>query len=466
VQQIPKSLLGLIASVALASCGGGGGGNGSVAGNSPAAAPAAASGPAASPSSTASPSAAAPVAGSPAAPGTPVSTAFTAFGPTTVASGLAGAGRGAPAPVVARLAGGGSVVAWTNNGAANAQVLDANGNLSGSVISFGTGGSASIAVAGLANGDWVIAWDAVTLPAVTPTAQRDTVQFRRYGAAGALVQDTAVIGTPVYSVSEGMRAAATPDGGFAITFAARDVIGSPGHIFTQRYGAAGQPLGPLVTVSARPGEQQRPELAVLPDSSIMLAWVQSFGTASFYMRQIDASGVPAGQEMQVGPSLPVGVASFAATGLPDSRIALAWVPGDSGSASSAQLNWQVVDVAGVALSSIGSVTVSGSNGALQRVAMTARPLGDGFNVVAQTLEGAPRGEAQHLLLHVIGSDGALQSSAALATALVSSVSDVSGNVTGPATPGFGVAGGPDGHFVYAWENASGVGTAGVSAAGQ
>jgi hypothetical protein len=351
------------------------------------------------------------------------------------------------------------VVSWSDNGAISARILDNSGAPAGDVISFTTGGSASVAVAGLANGEWIVAWDAVTLPAVTATAQRTTVQFRRYSASGALLQDTTAVAGAVFGVSAGMQAVGTPDGGFTVAFAARDVIGAPGHIFAQRYDANGNPLGGVVTLSARPGEQEQPRLAALPDSSTALVWLQRFGEATTFMRRIDAAGVPAGDEVQVAASSIAGATSLAASGLPGGNVASAWVTAE-------QVLWQVFDAAGNAQSTLRNATVADSAGAPRNVVVSPRAAGEGFDVLVGTLFPFPRGTNQNLLDYVIGSDGGLQSTTQLAAAGVSSASPITGSVTGPAAAGFGIGSGSDGHFVYAWESASGVGASQLNAAGQ
>ncbi|WP_427914869.1 hypothetical protein ACPWT1_08140 [Ramlibacter sp. MMS24-I3-19] len=378
----------------------------------------------------------------------------------TVASALTGVAFStqAASPAAARLSGGGSVVAWVDKGLVSARVLDNSGTPIGDVISVATATPSSVAVAGLANGEWIVAWDAVTLPAATPTAQRTTVQFRRYSATGALLQDTTTVAGPVYGVDAGMQAVGTPDGGFTVAFAAHDVTGAPGHIFAQRYQAGGSPLGGLVTLSARPGEQQQPRLVALPDSSTLLVWLQQSGGAAIFMRRIDAAGLPAGGETQLASS-PSGASTLGARVLPSGNVAVAWT-------TVSRVSWQVFDLSGTARTAQGDASVPFSAGGPAHVAVVASAAGNGFLVLVDTYFAWNRGSGQHLLDYEVGADGLLLSTKELAVASVYSVSDITGNATGPAAAGFGIAADTDGHFVYAWESASGVGVAQLSAAGQ
>lgn len=465
MQSRSLALAALFGSV-LAACGGGGGGDNPTASGSPSPAPATASGgpvpapgPASAPAPTSAPATGTGT-GTPTPPPAANAPAFASFGPATVASGLSGVDRGTPStsPAAARLSGGGSVVAWVDKGAISVRVLDNSGTPIGDVISVATGTPSSVAVAGLANGDWIVAWDAVTLPAATPTAQRTTVQFRRYTATGALLQDTTAVAGAVYGVDAGMQAVGTPDGGFAVAFAAHDVTGAPGHIFAQRYNSGGTALGAAVTLSARPGDQAQPRLAALPDSSTLLVWLQQSGDSAIFMRRIDSAGLPAGGETQLAAS-PSGASTLGASVLPSGNVAIAWT-------TFSRVSWQVFDPAGTARTAQGDASVPFSAGGPAHVAVVPRAADDGFQVLVDTLFGYNRGTGEHLLNYEIGADGSLLSTTEVAVASVSSVSDITGNVTGPAASGFGIAGGSDGHFVYAWESASGVGVAQLSAAGQ
>jgi hypothetical protein len=421
------------------------------------------------------PAAGAPADGTPAASTPPAANpAFAAFGPVRVASGLTTSSSTRNATSVARLTGGGSVVGWINGGTVNAQILDNNGAaVPGGLISFNTGGSSSVAVAGLQNGEWIVAWDAVTLPAVTPTAQRGTVQFRRYSASGALLGDTTTVGRAVFGITSAIQAVGTTDNGFTIAFAARDVTGSPSHIFAQHYGSDSGALGDVITLSNRPGEQSLPALAALSNGGTALVWSQNFGTDSpILMLPIDVAGRAGAETQLVGGSTSQGVTSLAAYGLTGGRIALAYV-GISGTPALPSAFWQTFNEAGAEAGTLRTASIEANGGGIPTaVAITPHNESDGgFHVFVGTTVGTRRGTEQNLIDYVVGNrlDAGIDAQLGvnlITTVLVSTASPTSGDVTGPAVAGFGIAGATDGHFVYAWQSGSGVGVAQVNAAGQ
>lgn len=484
----------------LAACGGGGGGGDTVATSSPGPATGgtsgspSASGPAA-PAPTVSAPAGAPVAAAPSVGGTPVAqapsggppgpaapqvqspvsaSAFTAFSPVQVGTTSAVTPQLTQPNAVTRLVGGGGVVVFASANSLRALVIDASGKpvsataaASSSdphidVSTIHAGFQPKFSVAALADGSWVVAWVNSNPPSPDLAAGRlgtqDFVQFKRYSASGALLQDTTAATGTYFGIYPGIQVRGTADGGFALAWAAQESLVPPSVAF-QRFDAQGAKSGALVNVAAFDGGAQRnPRLLALPDNSLEVLWQQSTQTDSttrtVAMAHYDASSSLVGTATQFPQSTSGGDFHYAAAVLADGRIGLAWDESTAAAASRPMnVSWAISDVAGALQTHVASLVSSSLGSDDVQIAPAAD---GGFLVFSQmTVPGRP---IEGLIRAVaVGKDG---------TAAATGWTDVASHALqvepptsptpteGPGDPSFSVSGGSDGHYLLSYEVAS------------
>jgi hypothetical protein len=430
----------------LAACGGGSGDASPVAASSPSAAPAAAGGPAATPGSSPS---AAPASSSPPAPA-PSAAAFAAYGPVLVAPDLVGeAWTGSPPPsptAVARLADGGSVVAWRSQGQLGAQLLDATGALRGMQIVVPTARITQFAVTALAGGDWVLVWSEF---ANNGSDRPVSVNFRRYGADGRLVQDTTAATTSSVTSVLDLSATATADGGFAFAWVAAPQPPAPDMVYVARFG----PTGNVQVPPAFPfAGADKVRIVALPDNTTVHAtttFIDAGGASHWAVvfHHLDAAGQEIGTPHPVVEAPPSQRLDFDMAVTTEGRIGLAWTL-LSGSPPAGFVTTQLLESSGVP---IGSPVTSAYT---QIDRFSVGQLADGsFGVYVQAFIAFNRGSSGRLAAITVDANGAQGPATLLMQRSLSSVSPTTGATTGPATFGFGVATGPDGHAVISYERA-------------
>lgn len=445
----------LLFALTLAACGGGGGGGDAV---SPAASSGDVTSGAASadvPSGGGTPFTAPPAGGGAVAGGQ-----FAPFGPVTVAPTVTfeGGNAAAEGPKVARLAGGGAVVAWKQAGALVAQQIDAAGNRVGPQQAI-AGQATIFSVAGLPGGDWVVAWSAATVPPDAVRASTVTVQTQRYGADGGVVQGTTLVNPdPAQSIDAGLDVAATADGGYAVAWAARSSLAGPRQVLMQRFTAGGAAAGGLATATAvTAADQTQPRVVPLADGSVVLAWLQAASASSFaiHTRPFSSASVPLEAEREVAASTASAAFPFAAAPLDGDHFGLVWAqPSSATNTAPIQARWQILDAEGNLESPAGGVTVGP-----QIDSVGIAPAGRGFTALVQVVNGNPRGTTANIGSIAVDNDGetAATALASVVERSLNSVAPLTGNTTGPAGPAFAVAGGPDGRYVLAYESATAAG---------
>lgn len=432
--------------VLVAACGGGGGGGDAaptgasgapvVAGGDPGAA--SASGPPA----VAQPGGATSTPGAPAAgtgTATPVASNFRAFGPVTVSSNT-----GPQPAVTARLAGGGSVVVWhTWAGALNAQRLGVDGDLLGGTIEVAASGSQDVrpAVAALSGGGFAVAW------ADPPSAGgTTTVRVRRFDAGGLAASPITAASTVLNAVGE-IEAVSLADGGFAIAWSGTPLVGGPPQVAVQRFGPDLQPGTQAQPVGASSEAQRRPRLAVLPDGSLVLAWLQAASPGvlpsfTVNLQRFTAAGAAVGSARAVAAA--TGAANFQhdLAGLSNGTLALVWQ--SFGSSSVAGVDLQLLDADGGPTGPVAQLP--GTNG-VSSLDPQVESLGPGgFVVTWQQLEAVNiRQVNANVFAQRFGNDGA---PAELPQQIASYGQTTT---TGQSTGLSSVAGGSDGHFLVAYD---------------
>lgn len=367
--------------------------------------------------------------------------ALTPFGPTTVASGIAAPSSNQPGPATSRLAGGGAVVAWRSGSALLAQQLDAAGSAVGTTQSVGTvaAGRANFSVAALAGGGWIVVW----------AAGDQTLQSRRYSQSAAPVEDAAPVDGGAFAQISSVQVKGLADGGFVVAWSGQEG-GAGQQVFARRFASGGAASGDRMSLATAGNARSDVNILPLSDGSFFAAWVQANGggtAVNIVTRRLDADLQALAADRPIDASVQTVVFDAAATLLPNGRIALAWTqPGINN--ADPQVRWQIVDAAGVPLGTPGRALFLPVVDAVEAV-----PAASGFTVLVASSTAFSRGTNARITALPVGEDGVATSSTVVQERSLASVSATTGATTGPASPGFGAGGGPDGRYVMAYENA-------------
>lgn len=204
---------------------------------------------------------------------------------------------------VAALADGGFVLAWDGPGTGTdsfARVFSAAGAPAAGEMrlnTFTTSEQTFPAVAGLDGGGWVAVWQSL-----------GQVQFgraivgRTFGDNGQADVEF-IVNTTEGTFPERPVVAGLADGGFVVGWVSSFQDGSGDGIYAQRFDSAGALVGAEFRInSTTAGNQSDPALVALPDGGFLFAWssqnVDGSGTAVMTQR-FDAAGASAGAEVQV-----------------------------------------------------------------------------------------------------------------------------------------------------------------------
>lgn len=469
---VKTRLAGCLFSVLLVACGGGGGDGGMApapSGETPALGSGSGGAPASGGTGSAGPGTTPSAGGAgPATGGAPVPAAFTAFGPVAVGSSASTPFPGLQGPAVARLAGGGAVVAWMSANELLAQAIDTAGNPVGPQLQVATISPAvrSYSLAGLANGDWVIAWSAPAGAALVPPAAMQTVQTRRFSAAGALLQDTRLVHPDVFqAIDPELQVRALPDGGYLVGWAGSHApAGSPRQALLQRFAADGTFVGDPVTVSADPGDQSRVQLVPLADGSLLVAWLQASSDGASHAirtRRFDAAAQPVGAASELQASSGAGAFDIAATALATGNAAVLWAQPLGAVLVPLEARWQIIDPDGRPVSGMGGIAVAVSIDDLE-----IAPSQAGFTAFVQvSTPGSFSSSARISALAVDAGGASAGGFTTVAERTLFSIDRTAGSQSGPAPIDFAVAGAPDGHSVAVYQAGTAAGSE-VRAIGQ
>ena len=233
------------------------------------------------------------------------------------------------APAVAVLDDGGFVVTWENWNAdttaestIQAQRFDSAGNpVDGEFqVSSVAGLQGQPAIGALADGGWVIVWHA-------PGTGFD-ILGQRYDVNGDRVGGAFTINSYTNGSQMNAEIAATPDGGFIVTWTSSGQDGADGGVYAQRFDADGDPAGSEFRVSNITAYDERdPHIAVLADGSFVITWtsLEQFD-ADIHGRHFAADGTPLGNRFIVrsGPSLDELNWDPRVTALADGGFVISW----------------------------------------------------------------------------------------------------------------------------------------------
>lgn len=400
---------------------------------------------------------------------------FTAFGPVTVSPRavipLNGAGQG---PRVARLANGNSVVLWLSGPSLLAQRLDASGNNLGGPVEVTrlTPALRSYNVTGLANGDWMVAWAASTVPQdQSARAFTKTVQIKRFNAAGDLVQGPTQVDPTVYAdVDPELHLKAASDGGCVVAWSGSLGQAAPRQAFFRRVAQDGTFAGDSVAVSTIGGDQTQLQAMPLSDGGLVVAWLQAAGGGAsggsgfaIHTRRFGSSSEALGPEQLVEGAAGASTFQFAATRLDNDRIGVVWSPPEADPTVPVNLHWQILDAAGAPQIEMGTIF----SVAPQIDDVEIAPDGAGFQGFVQLPIATGRVMLARIGSFIVGADGVtLAGLNAVTQRNITSVSPQTGETTGPAGTRFSVDGGVDGHFVAAYDTAIAGGAAEIQSLGR
>ena len=330
------------------------------------------------------------------------------------------------------------MVAWRSGSALLAQQLDAAGNAVGSTQSVGTvaAGRANFSVAPLASGGWVVVW----------AGADQSLQARRYSQNAAPVEDATPDDAAVFAQVSSVQVKGLVDGGFVVAWSGQD--GGGPQVFARRFASGGAAAGDRMSLATAGNIRSDVNILPLSDGGFFAAWVQANATAvNIVTRRLDADLQPLAAERPLDASAQTLVFDAAATVLPNGRIALAWTqPGINN--ADPQVRWQLLDANGVPQGTPGQALFLPVVDAVEAV-----PAATGFTVLVASSTAFSRGTNARITALPVNEDGVATSSTVVQERSLASVSATTGARTGPASPGFGAGGGPDGRYVMAYENA-------------
>ena len=278
-------------------------------------------------------------------------------------------------PVVAELAGGGFVVAWTstNQDDANvgsgtgifAQVYTATGVPLGRELQVNSTVASTQnvpAVAAAADGTFLVVWQGIN---VDNAGDNDFgILGQRFAADGTPIGSEFVINTTVAATQFDPEVAAFEDGGFVVTYVSDSGDGSIDSILSQRLDATGSLNGTeqVVSVANFDGNQSQPAVATLVDSlgnnaGHVIVFTTPVGTGTgdgddlgVFAQRYDTAGVAVGAEFQVNTSFLRDQSDASVVGLTGGGFVIVWTD-EVADGSTNGVFAQIYDVNGAAVGS-------------------------------------------------------------------------------------------------------------------
>jgi len=177
-------------------------------------------------------------------------------------------------PSIAALSGGGLVVTWTSDTQSPAapgvyaKIFGADGLAIGDDIRVDTSTAnihSASAVAGLADGGYVIVWDG-----------NGDIHAQRFDSHGVAQAPSALVNTTVADFQSAPAITALADGGYVVTWQSSGQDGSDSGVYMQRYAASGAAVGAETQVNTTTaGSQDSPTVTALVDGGFLVAWESS-----------------------------------------------------------------------------------------------------------------------------------------------------------------------------------------------
>ncbi|MGR0188001.1 beta strand repeat-containing protein [Azospirillum aestuarii] len=198
------------------------------------------------------------------------------------------------AVTAAELTGGGFVVAWQSPDGSGTGIYLQRFNQAGErlggelrVNTTTAGGQTEAAVAGLANGGFVVVWQ-------SPDGNGLGLYAQRFDAQGGVVGPEFRINATTAGDQALASVVGLSDGGFYVAWTSAHG-GAGKDVYGQRFGLQGEPIGPETLLNSfTAGDQYNVDLAARPDGGVVAVW-QSYGqdapnSLGIFSREL--SGVP------------------------------------------------------------------------------------------------------------------------------------------------------------------------------
>ncbi|MBH0197657.1 MAG: hypothetical protein HP494_19180, partial [Nitrospira sp.] len=204
---------------------------------------------------------------------------------------------------VTGLADGGYVVTWESDGGQDgdgygiyAQRYDAAGNRVGievQVHSTIAGDQNQSAVTALADGGYVVTWTSEELD-----GEHGSIALQRYDMAGSAVGGEVLVNSTTAGDQEDSAVAALADGGYVVTWESDGQDGDNEGTYLQRYDADGDQVGGEVRVNRTTvGDQQDSAVTALADGGYAVTWESSGQDGDgygIYVQRYNAAGEAVG----------------------------------------------------------------------------------------------------------------------------------------------------------------------------
>jgi Ca2+-binding RTX toxin-like protein len=241
---------------------------------------------------------------------------------------------------VTGLADGGWVVTWNAEDSLGnpyniyQQTYNADGSRDGGetlVNSYVDNSQDRPVVARLADGGWVVAWMSAGVDSWAAG-----IAFQRYNADGTTADDETVVNTYISDSQYDPGIAGLAGGGFVVVWSSTGEDGSGSGIYQRLYNSDGTPADDEVLVNTyTTGDQRNAVATALDDGGWVVTWVsdgQDGSGAGIYQQRYQADGTVDGGETQVNVTTARDQSEPSVTALSDGGWVVTWTSnGDDGS---------------------------------------------------------------------------------------------------------------------------------------
>jgi lysophospholipase L1-like esterase len=232
---------------------------------------------------------------------------------------------------VTGLVGGGFVVSYVSPGDGDdagvfVRVFDTNGSPISAPIavnSFTAGEQAGATVVALLSGGFVASWTSQG-----QDGDAGGVYTQRFTAAGVPVGTETQVNTTVAGDQTLASVAALTAGGYIVSWTSAGQDGSGAGVYFQRFDVNGDPIGAEIRANATTaGDQSRPGMAALANGGFVITWqsaAQDGSGLGVYAQRYDAAGQPVGAEFRVNTITAGDQTDPVVVGLFDGGFAISW----------------------------------------------------------------------------------------------------------------------------------------------
>ncbi|MGR3321927.1 MAG: Ig-like domain-containing protein [Pseudooceanicola sp.] len=291
-------------------------------------------------------------------------------------------------------------------------------------------------VAGLAGGGHVVVWGSYTQD--NPGSNDYGVFAQRFDVDGQPVGPEFQVNTTFAGGQDVPQVVALADGSFVVAWEGNG-IGDNDGVFAQRFEADGTPIGTEFRLNDDTASADREvALTALESGGFVAAWRSYAGADDIEARIYDATGTPIGLEFVVNASPTGSQLQPAVTTLSNGNIVFTWYDSETSNVTS-----RVFDATGTAVT--GEITVNTNNQAGTQSEPAVTALSGGGYVVVWTDSNATDGSSDGVYAQIFTAGGVAVGDTFLVNEFVSSQQD------NPQ-----VVGTPDGGFVVAFRDTSGV----------